>query len=156
MAPPGVVVVVTEAQLPAAQASQQLGASPTHIEPPLGGVHAAAPDFTEHVFLPLAVVRQQAMAPGRPQVDCLAHFATSARQDFGRLPPFTAVFATRATHWTYERCPAAEAQGHCCSASARTDVTDSRSVHAARTVATGRDNETTTNTASFMAASSPG
>ena len=98
--PPGVVVVVTETQLPAPHASQQLGTFPTHIEPPFGGVHAVALDFTEHVFFPLAVVRQQVTKPDRPQVDCLAQRTTAARQDFGRVPPFAAVFATRATHWT--------------------------------------------------------
>src|SRR5262245_11253634 len=113
--PSGVVVVVTAVQLPAAQASQQLGSSPTQIDPPLGGLHAAAPDFTEHVFLPLAVVRQHVTKPDRPQVDCLAHFTTSARQVFGRLPPRAAVFATRATHCMYGRCPVADVHGHSCS-----------------------------------------
>ena len=100
--PPGVVVVVTETQLPAPHASQQLGTFPTHIEPPFGGVHAVALDFTEHVLLPLAVVRQHVTKPDRPQVDCLAQWTTSPRQDFGRLPPFAAAFATPATHWTYD------------------------------------------------------
>ena len=98
--PAGAVVVVTEAHVPAPQPSQQLGTSPTHIEPPFGGMHAVAFDFTAHVLLPLAVVRQQVTKPGRPHVDCFAHFATSARHDFGRLPRFAAAFAARATHCT--------------------------------------------------------
>jgi hypothetical protein len=70
--PPGVVVVVTGIHV----SSQQLGTSPTHIEPPFGGVHAVAFGLTAHVVLPLAVVREHVTKPARPQVDCFAHFTT--------------------------------------------------------------------------------
>src|SRR5262249_25520207 len=93
--PPGVGGVVTGGHV----SSQRLGASPMHMEPPFGGVHAVAFGFTEQVRLPFAVVREHVTKLGRPQVDCLAHFTTSGRQGFGRLPPLAAVLATRATHW---------------------------------------------------------
>ena len=98
---PGVVVGVVAAQLPAAQLSQQLGMAPTHAKPPIGGLHFASLDFTEHFEIPAAVVRQHVTKPVAPQVDFLAHRTTAARQFFGRLPPFTAAFATWATHLVY-------------------------------------------------------
>jgi hypothetical protein len=98
-APGVVVVVVTPAQLPAAQLSQQLGAVPTHAEPPLGAMHFAALPFSEHLVLPFALVRQQVTEPAAPQVDFLAHARTAALHCFGRLWLFAAAFATRETHW---------------------------------------------------------
>jgi hypothetical protein len=98
---PGVVVVVvTPAQLPAAQLSQQLGAVPAHADPPLGAVHFAALRLVAHLVLPFALVRQQMTEPAAPQVDFLAHDTTAALHCLGRLRLFAAVFATRATHWT--------------------------------------------------------
>jgi len=99
VAPGGVVVVVVaSAQLPAAQLSQQLGTVPTNAAPPLGAGHFAALGFTEHVWLPLGVVRKHVTNPALPQVDFLAHPTTDARHCFGRLPLCAAVFATWATH----------------------------------------------------------
>jgi hypothetical protein len=98
---PGVVGVVAPTQDPAPQLSQQLGTAPTHTEPPLGALHFASLDFTEHFVLPAAVVRQHVTKPDRPQVDCLAHPTTAVLHCFGRLPVFAASFAIRATHWMY-------------------------------------------------------
>jgi len=98
---PGVVVGVVAAQLPAAQLSQQLGVAPTHAKPPIGGLHFASLDFTEHFEIPVAVVRQHVTNPVAPQVDFLAHRTTAARQSLGRLPLFAAPFATCATHFVY-------------------------------------------------------
>jgi hypothetical protein len=94
----GVVVVVASAQLPAAQLSQQLGTVPTNAAPPLGSVHFAALGFTEHVWLPMAVVRKHVTDPALPQIDFLAHPTTDALHCFGRLPLCAAVLATWATH----------------------------------------------------------
>jgi len=100
--PPGVVVVVVApTQVPALQLSQQLGTVPTHAEPPLGALHFAWLDFTEHFVLPVPVVRQHVTKPDRPQVDCFAHRTTVVLHCFGRLPLFAASFAIRATHWMY-------------------------------------------------------
>jgi hypothetical protein len=101
VAPGVVVVVVSPAQPPALQLSQQLGTAPTHAEPPLGAVHFAWLDLTEHFVLPVAVVRQHVTKPGAPQVDFLAHRTTSNLHCLGRLPLITAAFAMCATHWMY-------------------------------------------------------
>ena len=98
---PGVVVVVTPAQLLALQVSQQLGVVPTQAEPPLGAVHSASLDFTEHFCTPFAVVRQQVTKLGLPQVDRLAQRTTATPHCLGRPAVFTAAFAAFATHATY-------------------------------------------------------
>jgi len=69
---------------------------PAH-EPAPADTAGAALGFTEHVWLPLAVVRKHVTNPALPQVDFLAHPATDARHCFGRLPLCAAVFATWAT-----------------------------------------------------------
>ena len=96
----GVEVVVTPAQPPAVQLSQQLGTVPTHAEPPLGALHRAALGFSEHLVAPIAVVRQHVTTPGAPQVDCLAHPTTAALHCLGRLPLLAAALAACATQWT--------------------------------------------------------
>src|SRR6185436_1137531 len=55
--PPAMVVGVVAGQLPAPQASQQLGTVPMQAAPPMGGAHFAALDFTEHFVVPFALVR---------------------------------------------------------------------------------------------------
>ena len=100
MVAPGAVVVVTP-QLPASQLSQQLGVAPTHATPPMGAAHFASLGFTEHFVMPFAGVRQHVTKPAAPHVDFFAHRTTAARHVFGRLPLFTAAFATPATQWTY-------------------------------------------------------
>jgi hypothetical protein len=129
--PPGVLVVVTP-QLPAAQASQQLVAPP-HAAPPFVAVHFASLGFSEHLVAPFGVVRQHATEPVEPHVDFFAHRRTSARHVFGRLPLFTAAFATPATQCTYAAWATAVAQGHWSSAAARADAIAVGS-HAARAV----------------------
>jgi len=101
--PPGMVVVVLRGQLPALQASQQLGTSCTQAAPPLGALHFVASALVEHFLTPFAEVRQHETKPGRPQVDCAAHLRTARLHCFGRLPLVTADFATPATHLTYSR-----------------------------------------------------
>jgi hypothetical protein len=101
-----VVVVLSEAQPLAVQASQQLGTVPTQAPPCFGLVHRAALDLIAHDVLPLLVVRQQVTKPGLPQVDLAAHFATARAQ----LRFVTAVFASRATHFTYSPWLVAVAQ----------------------------------------------
>jgi hypothetical protein len=70
----------------AVQASQQLGQVPMTAVPPLGARHLAALFLTAHLTLPLAVVRQQVTAPGRPQVDFFTHFLTADTHARGRVP----------------------------------------------------------------------
>jgi hypothetical protein len=96
----GVEVVVTPAQPPAVQPSQQLGTVPTHAEPPLGALHRAALGLSEHLVAAVAVVRQQVTKPGAPQVDFLAHPTTAALHCLGRLPLLAAALAACATQWT--------------------------------------------------------
>src|SRR5262245_31051608 len=85
------------------QASQQLDRLLTHAVPPLGTVQAAAPLFTLHFPVPLAVVRQQATDPERPQVEPAAHFRIVRSQDLGSVPALTACFTARTAHRTYVR-----------------------------------------------------
>ena len=54
--PPAMVVVVLRGQLPALQASQQLGTSCTQAAPLLGAVHFAASGLMEHFVTPFAEV----------------------------------------------------------------------------------------------------
>jgi hypothetical protein len=101
--PPGMVVVVLIGQLPAPQASQQLGTSFTQAPPLLGAVHFPGSATMEHFVTPFAEVRQHETKPGRPHVDWAAHLRTACLHCFGRLPLATAAFATPATHLTYSR-----------------------------------------------------
>ena len=101
--PPAIVVVVLTGQLPALQASQQLGTSCTQAAPRLGALHSVACALMEHLVTPFAEVRQHETKPGRPHVDWAAHLSTACLHSFGRLPLATANFATPATHLTYSR-----------------------------------------------------
>jgi len=101
--PPAMVVVVLSGQLPAPQASQQLGTSCTHAAPLLGALHFVASALMEHFVTPFAEVRQHETKPGRPHVDWAAHLRTARLHCFDRLPFATADFATPATHLTYFR-----------------------------------------------------
>ena len=101
--PPAMVVVVLRGQLPALQASQQLGTSCTQAAPLLGAVHFAASGSMEHFVTPFAEVRQHETKPDRPHVDWAAHLRTARLHCLGRLPLATAIFATPATHLTYSR-----------------------------------------------------
>ena len=94
-------------------ASQQLAALLTHASPFRGARHASALRFVLQIVLPLAVVRQQATAPARPQVDRAAQLTTLPWHSCRRSPFATASFATPATQLTY--CPwlSALSQGHC-------------------------------------------
>src|SRR5262245_3574805 len=152
-APGVVVVVVAPTQPPALQLSQQLGTVPTHAEPPMGAMHFASLDFTEHFVAPAAVVRQHVTKPVAPQVDFLAHFTTSVRHSFGRLPLVAAAFATCATQWTYGLWPRAVPHGHCSPAAARVDATAAGSVHAARAVPIESSSVTTILMKCFMTSS---
>jgi hypothetical protein len=69
-----VVVGTTQPDCP--QASQQLAKLPTQAWPPLGAAHRAVVLLSEHEVLPLALVRQQVLVPGLPQVDLDAHLLT--------------------------------------------------------------------------------
>ena len=100
--PPGMVVVVLRGQLPAPQASQQLGTSCTQAALLRGAVHFVF-GLMEHCVTPFAEVRQHETKPGRPHVDWAAHLRTACLHCFGRLPLATADFATPATHLTYSR-----------------------------------------------------
>jgi hypothetical protein len=66
------VDVVVGAQSPPPHASQQLGTVPTHAVPPFGARQRDAPFFTLQRSRPTAFVRQQVIAPVRPQVDLAA------------------------------------------------------------------------------------
>jgi len=101
--PPAMVVVVLSGQLPAPQASQQLGTSCTQAAPLLGAVPFVACALMEHFVKPFAEVRQHETKPGRPHVDWAAQLRTACLHCFGRLPLDTANFATPATHLTYSR-----------------------------------------------------
>jgi hypothetical protein len=86
---------------PAAHASQQLVAVPTHATPPCDGVHFAALLLIVHFTLPLPSTRQHVTAPFFPQVECAAHETTSPLHSFGRLPPLASVFTSSVTHFMY-------------------------------------------------------
>jgi len=127
--PPGMVVVVLRGQLPALQASQQLGTSCTQAAPLLGAVHFVSA-LMEHFVAPVAEVRQHETKPDRPHVDWTAHLRTPRLHCLGRLPLATADFATPATHLMYLRWLVAVAQGHCVSAIARVAAAADGSVQA--------------------------
>jgi hypothetical protein len=74
------VEVVLGTQSPPPHASQQLVTVPTHAMPPLGARQRAASFFTLQRCRPAALVRQQATAPTRPQVERAAQRFTSALQ----------------------------------------------------------------------------
>jgi hypothetical protein len=65
-----------------------------HALPPGGTRHFAASVFTLHFTRPLAVVRQQVTAPGRPQVDFDAQRFTVEAQLAGRVCALTAAEIT--------------------------------------------------------------
>jgi hypothetical protein len=95
--PGRVVVVVVIAQPPlASQASQQLEAWLTHALPPFGARQAAAAGLIEHFLWPLAVTRQQAAVPGRPQVDFAAQWRMAEAHWGASRPCVTATWATAA------------------------------------------------------------
>ena len=59
--------------------------------PPRGARHLAALFFTEHLVLPVAVVRQQVTYPGgRPQVDLVAQRFTAEEHARCKVPALTA------------------------------------------------------------------
>ena len=92
-----VVVVVGHAPLP--QASQQLASVLAQDVPPAGGLHRSASPLMEHRVLPF-FVRQQATAPGRPQVDRVAHRRMSLEHSGDSWPPATRDSATSAAQRT--------------------------------------------------------
>src|SRR5437879_13539311 len=77
--PPAIVVVVLTGQLPALQASQQLGTSCTQAAPRLGALHSVACALMEHLVTPFAEVRQHETKPGRPHVDCARDTSATGR-----------------------------------------------------------------------------
>jgi hypothetical protein len=89
------VLVVGTGQLPSTpQAPQQLDAMLTHAVPPRGGLHESRLLLMLQRTLPLAARRQQATAPGFPQVDLATQVRTSPRQPGRRRPSSTAAFTT--------------------------------------------------------------
>jgi hypothetical protein len=93
---PGTVVVV----VPPPHASQQLEVDPTVAEPPFGARHEAALFLMLHFVRPLASVRQQVTAFGRPHVERAAHETTSPRHCGRSWPLSTASFTTCVTQLT--------------------------------------------------------
>jgi hypothetical protein len=98
--PGGVVVVVVGGghAPPASHASQQLGSGLTQAVP-FFVLHFSALRSIVHLVLPF-LVRQQATAPSRPQVDRAAHSITSSLHSSRSRSSRWARFATRATHTT--------------------------------------------------------
>jgi hypothetical protein len=82
------------AQPPLPQASQQLLNTPVQALPPEGARHLLGADFTAHLVVPRALVRQQVTAPTRPQVDFEAHLVTLAPQLGDSAPPATEALIT--------------------------------------------------------------
>ena len=85
------VVVVT--QPPTPHASQQLANADVQAEPPSGARQLVPLRLMLQRVLP-ARVRQQAAAPGRPQVDFAAQRRTAATHAGGSIPACALVFAT--------------------------------------------------------------
>ncbi len=85
---------------PEPHASQQLGCELTHAVPPRGALHLEALALVLHFVAPSASVRQQATAPGRPQVERAAQRVTACWRSGGRDPAWTAAFATLLTQLT--------------------------------------------------------
>jgi hypothetical protein len=93
------VVVVVPAHAPAGQASQQLATSRGHALPPFGAWQRAAGPIV-HLVFPRGFVRQQATAPGSPQVERAAQASVARRHVRGRPPSATAARTTFATQRT--------------------------------------------------------
>lgn len=74
------VVVVVALQPPAAHASQQLGADPTHALPPFGATQRSALRLSAHDVVPELRVRQHVTKPGLPHVDLAAQRLTTPAQ----------------------------------------------------------------------------
>ena len=88
------------AQPVAVHASRQLERGLAHAAPPVGAVQCAASDLMLHFVVPLAFVRQQAIAPGLPHVECAAPFLSVFLQLFAMLPAFTPSFTACWTQLT--------------------------------------------------------
>jgi len=94
------VDVVVGVQSPAPHASQQLGTVPVQAVPPFGARQRIASLFTLQRSVPPALVRQQATAPGRPQVDRAAQRLTVPLHSARSWPVATRTASTPAAQLT--------------------------------------------------------
>ena len=91
-----VVLVVVATHGGWSHASQQLVTAPVHA----GAAHAIALGLIRQRRSPLARVVQQVTAPGRPQVDLLAHRLTLRTHSARSIPPSSRLRATPTAHRT--------------------------------------------------------